>query len=659
MNKHFNRALIICCASLLATPAWVVAEPVHKARNRIPNQYIVVFSGNAATADYFTGRHEVDLDAKAGEVAAKHHAIVGRTWKYALKGMVARMTPAQAEALAKDPDVALVEEDGVMTINATQAGATWGLDRIHQQDLPLDGTYQYNEAGSGVTAYIIDTGILTTHSEFAGRASGGFTAISDGIGTNDCNGHGTHVAGTVGGSTYGVAKAVNLVAVRVLGCNGSGSTSGTISGVDWVTQHRILPAVANMSLIGGASSALDAAVQRSIAAGVTYVIAAGNSTADACTTSPSRVPEAITVGATDSTDNKAYWSNYGTCLDVFAPGVSITSSWNTSSTALNTISGTSMAAPHVAGSAALFLSNQPGATPAQVATALTGNATPNKIPDPGAGSANKLVYTGFIAPPLVDVTPPTVNLTAPVSGQTLVGIITLKADAMDDVSVAKVEFFADNAILGTVTTAPYQLAWNSASLLNRTYSFTAKATDISGLNTASAPVSATIANPVTPTACSTPSQLIVNSGFESGEANWTSDVGVITNSTAYAAHGGVWKVKLDGYGLTHTDNIYQQISIPVDACSANLSFWMKVATQETTTATRYDTLKIKVTDTSGNVLATLATYSNLNKTTDYVQKTFNLLPYKGKTVRLQFQGVEDDALATWFLIDDVTLNVTQ
>ena len=660
MNRHCHQAVMLLCATAIATPVWVGAEPVHRAHDhRIPNQYIVVFSGTGATANYFTGLSEVDVEAKAGELAAKHHASVGRTWRHALNGMVAQMTPAQAAALAKNPDVALVEEDAIVSINTTQAGVTWGLDRIDQQSLPLNTLYQYNVNGSGVTAYIIDTGILTTHAEFGGRASGGFTAVADGNGTNDCNGHGTHVAGTVGGGTYGVAKGVNLVAVRVLDCSGSGSVSGVIAGIDWVTQHKLPPAVANMSLGGGASSALDAAVQNSIAAGVTYAIAAGNSAANACNSSPADVPEAITVGATDSTDSKPSWSNYGSCLDLFAPGVNITSSWNSSSSATNTISGTSMATPHVTGAAALYLSSLPGATPAQVAAALTSNATLNKVVNPGSGSVNKLLYTGFIAPAPVDTVPPTAGLTAPTAGQTLVGNVNLKADATDNVAVAKVDFLANTTLLGTVTTPPYQLTWNSASLLNGTYSFYAKATDTSGLTTTSTAVSATIANPVTPPACLTSSQLIVNPGFESGSANWTSSSGVITNSSSYPAHSGVGKAKLNGYGYARTDTLYQQVNVPVNACSANLSFWLNITTREGATTSAYDTLTVTVRSTAGTLLGTLATYSNVDKSTGYVQKTLNLLPFKGKTVRLQFQGVEDYSLATWFLVDDVNLNVTQ
>src|SRR3954468_16162371 len=274
---------------------------------------------------------------------------VTRRFDHALNGFTAQMTEEQAEQLSDDPRVAFVEEDSVVEALVTQSNPPWGLDRIGQRDLPLNAAYSYTRTGAGVNAYIIDTGIRRTHTQFGGRAFVGFDAVGDGQNTNDCNGHGTHVAGTVGGSTYGVAKNVRLFAVRVLDCSGSGSNSGVISGVDWVTNNHQSPAVANMSLGGGASSALDQAVNNSIASGVTYAIAAGNSNVSACTQSPARVANAITVGATGQNDARASFSNFGTCVDLFGPGVNITSSWSTNDTATNTISGTSMATPHVAG----------------------------------------------------------------------------------------------------------------------------------------------------------------------------------------------------------------------------------------------------------------------------------------------------------------------
>ena len=353
----------------------------------VDGEYIVTLADVGATGVGVTAR----------DLAAAHEGDVLYIYKHALRGFAVSMSEADALALAGDPRVAAVEENGVVRATVTQPGATWGLDRIDQRDLPLSTTYTYNATGSGVDAYIIDTGIRVTHQQFGGRASVGTDAVNDGQNGNDCNGHGTHVAGTVGGSTFGVAKEVSLIAVRVLNCSGSGSNAGVIAGVDWVTANHSGPSVANMSLGGGASTALDTSVQNSIASGVTYALAAGNdSGANACNGSPGRTPAALTVGSTTSTDARSSFSNIGTCVDIFAPGSSITSSWNTNDTATNTISGTSMATPHVAGAAALFLETAPSSTPAQVGAAIVADSTPGKVTDPGTGSPNRLLYTGNI-----------------------------------------------------------------------------------------------------------------------------------------------------------------------------------------------------------------------------------------------------------------------
>jgi subtilisin family serine protease len=322
------------------------------------------------------------------------------TYRSVFQGFSTTMSGAKAAKLAADPRVAYVEQNETVRLNDTQSNATWGIDRVDQRNLPLSKTYTYKTTASNVNAYIIDTGIRTSHSEFGGRASVGRDTVGGGQNGQDCNGHGTHVAGTVGGKTYGVAKGVKLIAVRVLDCQGSGTTAGVIAGVDWVTANAKKPAVANMSLGGGANTSLDNAVKKSIASGISYAIAAGNGNIlglpqNACNYSPARVPEAITVGATDSSDRRASFSNYGTCLDLFAPGVNITSSWKDSDTATNTISGTSMATPHTVGVAALYLSTHATATPAQVRDALVNGATNGKVQDPRTGSPNKLLYSLF------------------------------------------------------------------------------------------------------------------------------------------------------------------------------------------------------------------------------------------------------------------------
>jgi subtilisin family serine protease len=388
---RFNKFLFIMAALLLA---FTVAQPV-VAQGRgpapilgadsltaIPDQYIIVFDNNA-------GKNDRD---NALGFARGQGAEIQYEYESALKGFAATL-PAQAlQGLQNNPHVLYIEAVQTVSIDVNQTPATWGLDRIDQRTLPLNNIYTYNYTGTGVTAYVIDTGILVTHNEFGGRASVAYDAIGDGQNGIDCNGHGTHVAGTIGGATYGVAKGVTLKAVRVLNCTGSGTTAGVIAGVDWVTANHVDPAVANMSLGGGASSTLDAAVANSITAGVTYAVAAGNSNKDACKYSPARVASAITVGATTSTDARATYSNYGKCLDLFAPGSSITSAWIGSTTAINTISGTSMATPHVAGVAALYLQRYPTATPAAVTTAIKNAATTNVVTSAGTGSPNLLLY---------------------------------------------------------------------------------------------------------------------------------------------------------------------------------------------------------------------------------------------------------------------------
>ena len=388
---------------------------LERAANRVPDQYIVVFEKSVQ-----------DPDAVAEELSGRYRGEKMNVYRRALKGFSVRMNERRALEMLADPRVAWVEEDSIVSLNATQSNPTWGLDRIDQRNLPQDGGYTYNTTASNVTVYVIDTGILATHSQFGGRVRSGYSAINDGRGSSDCNGHGTHVAGTVGGSTYGVAKGAQLVAVRVLDCSGNGTNSGVIAGVDWVTQDHAAgtPAVANMSLGGGASSALDTAVNNSINDGVTYVVASGNENQDACNSSPARVANAITVNASTSSDARASFSNWGTCTDIFAPGNSITSAWHTSTSATNTISGTSMASPHVAGVAALYLATNTSASPSAVWTAIRDTSTPNKITSAGSGSPNRLVYSllsgggGSEPPPDDTVTLSNGQIVSSISGST-------------------------------------------------------------------------------------------------------------------------------------------------------------------------------------------------------------------------------------------------
>lgn len=321
---------------------------------------------------------------------------VGRTFSTAVRAAVVTTTPAQAAALAASPNVVAVEKDLPVRISNTQTNAPWGLDRSDQRALPLSSTYTPPAAGAGVNVYVVDTGVLTSHTDFAGRVAAGYTAIADGRGSSDCNGHGTHVAGTVAGKTYGIAKSSTVIPVRVLNCDGGGFMSDVVAGLDWVASHHAAgtPAVVNLSLGGGANSTVDAALQNVINDGVTAAVAAGNSTVDACTTSPARVPAALTIAASDSSDRQASFSNFGSCVDLYGPGVGIASTYHTSTTAVSTMSGTSMASPHVAGAAAVLLSQNPALTPAQVASSINGTATTGVISGASTGTPNRLLYTG-------------------------------------------------------------------------------------------------------------------------------------------------------------------------------------------------------------------------------------------------------------------------
>jgi subtilisin family serine protease len=389
---------ILAISVCLALGSTATASELRRVENPIEGKYIVVFKEDALQPGARGGAADapglaVAVERATVDLASRFDLKVERVYQHALAGFATEASPESIRKVMQDPRVDYVEEDGMVFLNPTQTSAPWGLDRIDQRDRPLNGSYIYNYTATNVRVYVIDSGIRASHTDFGGRVLSGATAISDGRGTDDCNGHGTHVAGTVGGATCGVAKGVRLVPVRVFGCTGGSANSTIISGIDWVRANRVLPAVANMSLGGGASSATDTATNNLINSGVTVVVAAGNDNANACNYSPARVSNAITVGSTTSTDVRSSFSNWGSCVNIFAPGSSIRSAWHTSNTATNTINGTSMASPHVAGAAALYLAQYPSASPATVRSAIYNNSTTGRLTSLNTGSPNRLLYS--------------------------------------------------------------------------------------------------------------------------------------------------------------------------------------------------------------------------------------------------------------------------
>ncbi|MGR6873817.1 S8 family serine peptidase [Pseudomonas sp. HK3] len=393
---------------LSAVPTYA-AELMSVDKSRaIEGKYIVVFKtpsvlniqSSDAIADF--------ASSQSANLSNQYNIDVVQKFGGILNGVVVNASDKTIQQMLSNPNIDYIEQDQMMSVNpimetnANQPNATWGLDRIDQQDLPLNSNYYYDFDGSGVTAYVIDTGVRINHNEFGNRASHGYDFIDNDSDATDCNGHGTHVAGTIGGGDYGVAKNVNIVGVRVLDCNGGGSSSGVIAGINWVKDNASGPSVANMSLGGGASQATDDAVNNAVAAGISFVVAAGNDSRNACSYSPARAESAITVGSTTSSDSRSSFSNYGNCLDIYAPGSSIKSAWYNSDTATNTISGTSMASPHVAGAVALYLEETPSLSPSQIETMLNQRSAKNKVSDAKSGSPNELLYTlegGIVVPP--------------------------------------------------------------------------------------------------------------------------------------------------------------------------------------------------------------------------------------------------------------------
>lgn len=426
------------------------AATIQPSPDPIPGQYIVTLADGAARGPGQTVLDGPSVPDVAQGMAMAYGVRVGHRFEHAAQGFVARTDAAGARRLAADPRVARVEEDSHVRLAGVQMNPpSWGLDRIDQRSPALDNTFRFSTDGAGIHLFVIDTGLRTTHADFAGRVDteNAYDAVGDGYGIEDCNGHGTFVTGIAAGATHGGAKGVTIHPVRVLGCDGSGALSDVIAGVDWVTS--VLEAhqqgkpsarwrgVANMSLEAPASLTLDRAVQRSILAGATYVVAAGNDGADACLSSPSRIPEVLTVAATDAADQRPAWSNTGPCVDLFAPGVQVTSTYVRSDTDEATGSGTSMAAPHVTAVAALLLAANDWATPADIERMIVDGATADEVVDPGTGTPNRLLYSAFLTDDVDD--PPSAAFTATCRSQQRDCVFDA-ATSLDDAGIASYEW---------------------------------------------------------------------------------------------------------------------------------------------------------------------------------------------------------------------------
>jgi subtilisin family serine protease len=628
-----RRLTVIGCA-LAATVAFggaAYAQPTGEIRG--------ASSPGAVDGRYIVVLKQTDAVTTAGAKAQQlTNRFGGQARHIYPNGFALSLTAAKAAQLAADPAVAWVEQVQKVSILDTQNNPpNWGDDRIDQRDLPLNRAYTYPaNAGQGATVYVLDTGINASHVDFSGRIRAGTDMVDNDSTPQDCHGHGTHVAGTAVGTSYGVAKKASVSAVRVLNCQGSGTNDDLIAGINWVRTNAVKPAVINYSIgctSRCSSQAMDSAVTSLINSGVQFVQAAGNSSDDACYYSPQGVAAAVTVGNSTSSDARSSSSNYGSCLDLFAPGTSNGSA---------TMTGTSMASPHVAGAAALYLGANPNATPAQVRSALVTNGTTGKITSPGSGSPNVLLYTGFIGggnPP--DPTNP--SITNPGNQSSAVGQS------------------VDLPLSASGGTTPY--TW-SASGLPAGLSISSSTGRITGTTstagTSGVTVTVTDSGSRTGTAqftwtvtsgggCS-PTQPVGNPGFDNGTSPWTATQYVIGTWSQYPARSGTRNAWLGGRGNAHTDNFAQTVTLP-NCANVQLRFWLRIATAEWESAV-YDRMTVTVGST------TVATYSNLDKTTGYVEKVINLSSFKGQTVSLKFTGVEDWNLQTSFVVDDVTVTAS-
>ncbi|WFF04617.1 S8 family peptidase [Micromonospora sp. WMMD1076] len=637
-------ALVLALAGTMGAGGPAQAEPTGVIQNAdgpdaVAGRYIITLKDTALAS--------TTVGAKARGLTDRFGGRTRHVYGSALAGFSAEMSAQQARRLAADPSVASVEQVQRIGVLDTQTNPpNWGDDRIDQRSLPLNQTFTYPaNPGQGVAVYVLDTGINANHNEFTGRVRQGTDIVDNDSTPQDCHGHGTHVAGTAVGTTYGIAKKASVVAVRVLNCQGTGTNDDLIAGINWVRANAQKPAVANYSIGCGSrctSQAMDSAVTSLINSGVQFVQAAGNSSDDACYYSPQAVAAAITVGNSTSSDGRNSTSNYGRCLDLFAPGTSIVSASYASNNGSATMTGTSMASPHTAGAAALYLGANPGATPAQVRAALVDNGTTGKITNPGSGSPNVLLYTGFIGG--TDPGPGDPTVTSPGNQTSAIGQA------------------VDVQVSGSGGSTPY--TW-SASGLPAGLSIGASTGRITGsattAGTSTVTVTLTDASRRTATAnftwtvtdgggC-TPAQLVGNPGFESGTSPWTATTNVIGTWWQYPARSGSRNAWLNGGGTVQTDTVAQPVTIPAGCANATLRFWIRITTAEYENLA-YDTLTVSLGGTR------VATYSNLDRTSGYVEKVINVGQFAGQTATLTFKGVEDWSYQTSFVIDDVTISVS-